>query len=261
MSGAMDGRADAQGRVYQASGDQHIIEHHHHGDPGPDGWTGIESVRQPTSGRIPVTFRDRTELMERLHGAVAPGRSGQIYVLHGMGGCGKTAVAHSLFQYATDVANRVGLWVNASDRAALRGGMLAVAADRGAEEGELLAARNGLRAAADLVWDRLDESGQPWLLVLDNADDPSILQDGWLRSSPRGTVVVTTRQSAARWWAHAELHHVGVLPSEAAAQVLCDLAPETGTIEEARTVAVALARLAERHREQAATAVSSHGAS
>ncbi|MFC4493268.1 tetratricopeptide repeat protein [Streptomyces ovatisporus] len=242
----MEGRADSQGRVYQASGDQHITEHHHHGgsasSPSAQS-SGIESVRRPTGGRAPVVFRDRTELMARLHAAVDAGRGGHVYVLHGMGGSGKTAVAHAVFQYATGVADRVGLWVNASDRATLRGGMLAVAADRGAEEGELLAARNGLRAAADLVWDRLDQSGHPWLLVLDNADDPAVLQDGWLRSSPRGTVLITTRQAAAHWWSDAELHHVDVLPSDAAAQVLCDLAPQTGTVEEARSVADRLGRL------------------
>ncbi|WP_181764079.1 tetratricopeptide repeat protein [Streptomyces albidus (ex Kaewkla and Franco 2022)] len=247
MSGrsAMDGRADSEGRVYQAAGDQQIIEHHHHSS---SDWrvvdsSRIESVRRPTGGRAPAVFRDRTELTERLHTAVEPGNCGQIYVLHGMGGCGKTAVAHEVFRYATDVAKRIGLWVNASDPAALRGGMLAVAADRGAEEGELLAARNGLRAAADLVWDKLDGSEQSWLLVLDNADDPAVLQDGWLRSSPRGTVLVTTRQAAAHRWTDAELHHVGVLPPEAAAQVLCDLAPQTGTVEEARSVADRLGRL------------------
>ena len=48
MSSAMEGRADSQGRVYQASGDQHITEHHHHGvevsGAGPD------SVRRPAFG-------------------------------------------------------------------------------------------------------------------------------------------------------------------------------------------------------------------
>ncbi|MFE9991222.1 tetratricopeptide repeat protein [Streptomyces sp. NPDC005381] len=244
MSERMDGRADSNGRVYQASGDQHIVEHHHHNEVGSVAWEGIESVRQPTGGRAPVVLRDRTELMERLQSAVAPEAGNQVYVLHGMGGCGKTAVARTLFQYATTDGNRVGLWVNAADRTSLRSGMLAVAADMGATEGELIAARNGLRAPADLVWDRLDSSARPWLLVLDNADDPEILQDGgWLRASPRGTILVTTRRAAARWWPHAELHHVGVLPREAAAQVLCDLAPESGTMEEAAEIADRLGRL------------------
>ncbi|MCH6160202.1 tetratricopeptide repeat protein [Streptomyces marispadix] len=241
MSGAMDGRAHDAGRVYQASGDQHITEHHHH--EAVEARYGPDSVRRPAFGRPPVALRDREQLMDRLCGAIDAGTRDQVYVLHGMGGCGKTTVAYALFQHATTGADRVGLWVNASDMATLRGGMLAVAADRGATEGQLQAARSGLRAAADLVWDRLDQSDEPWLLVLDNADDPSILQDGWLRTSPRGTVLVSTRQSAPHWWPYAELHHVGVLPQQAAAQVLCDLAPEAGTSEDAAQIAEKLGRL------------------
>ncbi|MGW1015918.1 tetratricopeptide repeat protein [Streptomyces niveus] len=252
MSGRNDGQAEGQGRVYQASGDQHITEHHHHDRSGrgfglSDGSPssrGPDSVRHPAVGRAPATLRDRDELMLRLRSAVAADAAGEVLVLHGLGGCGKTAVAHTLFRHAANEADRLGLWVNASDHASLRAGMLAVAADRGAGDGELMAARNGLRAAADLVWDRLDASDRPWLLVFDNADDPALLRDGgWLRTSPRGTVLVTTRQSATHWWPAAELLHVGVLPRDDAAQVLCDLAPGTGTAEEARTVADRLGRL------------------
>ncbi len=161
-----------------------------------------------------------------------------------MGGCGKTAVACALFAVATGDGGRVGLWVNASDHASLRAGMLAVAADRGASDGELLAARNGLRPAADLVWQYLDHSAEPWLLVLDNADEPEILRDGnWLRTSPRGTVLVTTRRAAARWWPGAELQYIGVLPRDDAALVLCDLAPHSGTAEQAAQIADRLGRL------------------
>lgn len=240
MNDRNDGRASDQGRVYQASGDQHITEHHHHDVP----WTGPDSVRRPAIGRAPAILRDRTELLGRLEAAVAAGTGNAVFVLHGLGGCGKTAVACALFEHATRQRGHLGLWVNASDQASLRAGMLAVAADRGAVDGELMAARNGLRAAADLVWDRLDQSDQPWLLVLDNADDPAVLRDGgWLRTSPRGTVLVTTRQSATHWWPAAELLHVGVLPREEAAQVLCDLAPGTGSVEDAAAIADRLGRL------------------
>ncbi|MEU0524415.1 tetratricopeptide repeat protein [Streptomyces niveus] len=249
MTGRNDGQAEGRGRVYQASGDQHITEHHHHDLSGrgrSDGSgpsRGPDSVRHPAVGRAPAILRDRDALMLRLRSAVAHDAAGEVLVLHGLGGCGKTAVAHTLFRHAAN-EGRLGLWVNASDHASLRAGMLAVAADRGAGDGELVAARNGLRAAADLVWDRLDASDRPWLLVFDNADDPAVLRDGgWLRTSPRGTVLVTTRQSATHWWPAAELLHVGVLPRDEAAQVLCDLAPGTGTAEEARSVADRLGRL------------------
>ncbi|MFB4426893.1 tetratricopeptide repeat protein [Streptomyces sp. QL37] len=232
-------RAEGRSRIYQASGDQHIVEHHHHAP----GWSGPDSVRRAAVGRPPLVLRDRTAEMARLRAAVEPGVGNGVHVLHGMGGCGKTAVAYALFQHATGQAGRVGLWVNASDLASLRAGMLAVAADRGASDGELIGARSGLRPAADLVWHYLDHSEQPWLLVLDNADDPSVLQDGWLRTSPSGTVIVTTRQPANRWWPGADLLHFGVLPRADAAKVLYDLAPHAGSIEDAAEVADRLGRL------------------
>jgi tetratricopeptide (TPR) repeat protein len=239
----MDGHAEDEGRVYQASGDQHISEHHYHGTPRPEAG-GPDSVRRPAVGRPPVVLRDRDEVMAQLRESLAPGRGGEVYVLHGLGGSGKTAVACEIFQVAVDELGRVGLWVNAADRASLRAGMLAVAAERGADDNELLGARNGHRPAADLVWDYLDRSPEPWLLVLDNADDPSLLRDGsWLRTSPRGVVAVTTRQSAVRWWPGAQLQHIGVLPRADAARVLHDLAPESGTLEQAADVADRLGRL------------------
>ncbi|MGG2459812.1 tetratricopeptide repeat protein [Streptomyces sp. RGM 3693] len=239
----MDGRAEDGGRVYQSSRDQHISEYHYHG--GDElGLSGPDSVRHPAVGRAPVVLRDRAEVLDRLRASVIAGDGGHAFVLHGMGGCGKTAVAYAVFHFATETRGCVGLWVNASERASLRSGMLAVAADRGATDGELLAARNGLRPGADLVWEHLNRSPEPWLLVLDNADDPEILRDGsWLRTSPRGIVVVTTRRAAARWWPGAELQHIGVLPREDAARVLCDLAPQSGTFKQAAEIADRLGRL------------------
>ncbi|MFB7554481.1 tetratricopeptide repeat protein [Streptomyces brevispora] len=244
MSGAMDGRAENDGRVYQTTGDQHITEHHHYTGSGRVAGDGPDSVRRPAVGRTPLVLRDRSEVLARLREGIELGRGSEVYVLHGMGGCGKTAVAQAFFGIATTEYQRVGLWVNAADRAALRAGMLAAAADRGALDGELLAAHQGHRPAADLVWHYLDRSAEPWLLVLDNADDPAILRDGsWLRASPRGTVLVTTRRAAARWWPGAELQHIGVLPRQDAARVLCDLAPHSGTMAQAAEVADRLGRL------------------
>jgi len=185
--------------------------------------------------RPPRILRDRGDLRAALIAALAQG--GGIHVIHGMGGCGKTSLAHWVFHEAVR-QDMVGLWVTASDRMTLRAAMLAVAADRGADQGELVAAYNGQRAAADLVWHYLDRSRQPWLLVVDNADDPLLLAEGgWLRASARGTVLVTTRRAGASLWRGATLHRLDVLPVEDAAQVLCDLAPDAGSLHEAQAVA------------------------
>ncbi|MFC9507095.1 tetratricopeptide repeat protein [Streptomyces sp. NPDC057002] len=250
-------RASGQGRVFQTSGDQYIEEHHHHYDTGaggplfgrqvvpPAGAAGPDSVRMPLVGRAPGILRNREELRALL-GAALAGPGGEVHVVHGMGGCGKTALAYWLFTEAVRAGGRIGFWVNASERMSLRAGMLAVAGDRGAATGELAAAAAGQRAAADLVWHYLDHSSEPWLLVLDNADDPTVLEDGaWLRASGCGTVLVTTRHATSPLWRGPGVnrHALGLLPLEDAAQVLCDLAPDAGDMESARKVAESLGRL------------------
>lgn len=239
------GQASGQGRVYQAAGDQLITENHHHypaqsgGEDtrprGPVPWPAPDSVRTALAERPPRILRDRIALRAALTADLA--QSGSVHVIHGMGGSGKTSLAHWVFHEAVR-QGMVGLWVTASDRMTLRAAMLAVAADRGAGRGELIAAYNGQRAAADLVWHYLDRSEQPWLLVIDNADDPLLLDEGgWLRSSARGTVLVTTRRVRASLWRGATLHRLDVLPIEDAAQVLCDLAPDAGSLRDAQAVA------------------------
>ncbi|KOG32405.1 tetratricopeptide repeat protein [Streptomyces resistomycificus] len=249
-------RASGQGRIFQTSGDQYIEEHHHHYDAGtggplfgrqvvPPAPAAPDSVRMPLVGRTPGVLRDREEL-RRVLGAAVAGPGGEVHVVHGMGGCGKTALAHWLFTEAVREHGRVGFWVNASERMSLRAGMLAVAGDRGAAAGELAAAAAGQRAASDLVWHYLDQSPEPWLLVLDNADDPTVLEDGaWLRAGGRGTVLVTTRHATSALWnvPGVRRHALGVLPLDDAAQILCDLAPDAGDLEAARKVAERLGRL------------------
>ncbi|MBW1597749.1 tetratricopeptide repeat protein [Streptomyces sp. JJ38] len=235
MSEALYGRAVGQGRVYQAAGDQHIVEHHHHHPAGPGPMP--DSVRVPTVGRTPPALRDRNDVRAALREAVAPGGSG-VHVLFGMGGCGKTSIAHALFREVEREQARDCFWVGCADRMTLRSSMLAVAAELGVPEGMIAAAAEGRRPAADLAWAALEGASRPWLLVLDNADAPEILAEGgWLRAARRGTVVVTTRQGTSPVWAGAVRHAVGALPLPDAAQALCDLAPEAGGPEEAREMA------------------------
>lgn len=259
--GSAYGRASGQGRVYQSTGSQFISEHHHHyatvdegslfaphgGDAGGAGGAadrrskaasaGPGSVRVPLVGRRPRVLRDRHELLETLLAGLCR-ETGGIHVLHGLGGIGKTAIAQAAFEEGTRDGGRIGLWVNASEPMTLRAGMLAVAADRGAESGELVAAHGGQRAPADLVWHYLNASAQEWILVLDNADDPDLLhQSAWLRSSSRGTVLVTTRHADPSAWEGAVLHGVDLLPVDDAAQVLRDLAPQAARDGDAESVA------------------------
>ncbi|MFD8913483.1 tetratricopeptide repeat protein [Streptomyces sp. NPDC059575] len=152
-----------------------------------------------------------------------PGASPEEFVFHGTAGSGKTALARDVFDEAV-ARGVVGLWVNAASEVAFRAGMLAVALDRGADPRQVEAARVGQRPAADLVWQHLEASPAPWLLVLDNADDPTVFGDGiWLRRSGRGTVLITTRHGSAPLWQDADRRHLDVLGLDDAVHVLRDL--------------------------------------
>ncbi len=224
--------ADGSSRVYQAAGNQIIVDYSVLQDERPSPgtrlvWASPESVRTPLVTPLSSPFRDRIEVREALLRAIRNPESAAsgLHIVHGMAGSGKTALAQAVFDEAVTGCGVVGLWVNASDGPSFRSGMLAVAHDRGATQQEVDAAREGRRPDADLVWQYLERSPEPWLLVLDNADDPAVFRHGaWLRSSRRGIVLVTTRHRDATEWRLGVTHPLDVLDLAHAVDVLRDLA-------------------------------------
>src|SRR6266851_9916792 len=66
-------------------------------------------------------------------------------------------------------------WVSAADLSSLTGGLVSVAGQLGASEADLEVIRAGGPDGPDRLWALLGVSDRRWLLVLDNADDPSVL--------------------------------------------------------------------------------------
>ncbi|MFF7790791.1 aKG-HExxH-type peptide beta-hydroxylase [Streptomyces sp. NPDC007991] len=167
----------------------------------------------------------------------------RVHVLTGLGGCGKTTVALEVAHRLSPRAGHVW-WVSAADRESLWGALHAVAFDAGADSGEFVRAH-----AADVLWKRLNALTEPWLLVLDNVDDPSFLRApsqplargvGWLRppGTPHGTVLVTSRESRPERWAPwIQVLPVDVLDIDDGARILLDLAPDAGHEREAKELA------------------------
>jgi tetratricopeptide (TPR) repeat protein len=165
---------------------------------------------------------------------------GGCMVLHGLGGCGKSTVArYAAHRWQAEQRGEV-YWV--SSHLDVQQAMLSVAERRGAEPSQVRDARLNLLQAQRLVWDSL-AGGPPWLLVFDDVDDPAVLAGpgrdpaggtGWLRSSPGGQVLVTSRLGDPRCWVPgALLRKVAPLPPEAGARLLTDLAPGAGSAAEA----------------------------
>jgi tetratricopeptide (TPR) repeat protein len=130
----------------------------------------------------------------------------RVHVVHGLGGSGKSTVALVLAHMAMD-RGVATWWITVEGPASIQAGMAALAVELGVTDNQL---RMG--SLPDLVWRRLERHRQPWLLVIDNADDPetdlvtstgSVLDGtGWVRPvpGPFGMVVVTTRNGSARSW-------------------------------------------------------------
>jgi tetratricopeptide (TPR) repeat protein len=205
-------------------------------------------VGPPYGRRVPaLPLRGHADLLADLRDALA-GIGSRVRVLHGLSGCGKTSIALELAHHAREQGITVW-WVSGTDAPGLAEGMRAVAWQVGVSDAELDHGH-----PADALWRHLAEHPGPWLLIVDNADDPSLLAAGtgvladgrgWIRPhpGPRGAVVVTSRE-ARGWGAWCTSHPVGSLTEADAAQVLVDHAgPAAGPPADATRLADRLGRL------------------
>lgn len=171
---------------------------------------------------------------------------GNIVVLHGAGGHGKTTVALSFAQRMLPTGIEIW-WVDATSRESVSQGLLEVALRAGAPRSEVDAAWSNRRSAPDLLWTRLANLRKPWLLILDNADDAEVLSPGgrgWIRTPPsRAMVLVTSRDGRVRSWGRAKLVGVPPLPTPDGVAVLMELAPNAGDREDAAALAERLGGL------------------
>ncbi|MFT7835473.1 NB-ARC domain-containing protein [Saccharothrix sp. BKS2] len=204
----------------------------------------IYSIRPPT-GDLPPRVRGRDPLLSAL-GDLRSEAEPHVRVLHGLGGCGKTTIALELARTAGRNGHQV-FWVSAHQHERLITGMRVIARELGVPENEVEDAWSGHGSAPDLLWHHLDQARRRWLLVIDNADKPDFLAvadgspgdgTGWVRASPAGTTVITTRVGNPQVWGNqAELYPVDVLAVDDAADVLIDIAGHAGDHEDARALA------------------------
>ncbi|MFE6829095.1 tetratricopeptide repeat protein [Streptomyces sp. NPDC057690] len=210
-----------------------------------------ETSLAPPYSLLPRQVRGREDILEELTGVIHTHGTSTARVLTSLGGSGKSTIALELARRC-ERSGAVVWWVSAGDALGLSTGMLGVAGRLGARADELDDARAGRTSVADLVWRYLRDAPDTWLLILDNADDPSLLSaagsvsgnggERWIRQSPpRGTLLVTSRTRDPRQWgAQATLHEVGPLPEHEAAGVLLDLAPAAGERRDAARLAARL---------------------
>ncbi|MEU5957967.1 hypothetical protein [Streptomyces sp. NPDC047525] len=90
------------------------------------------------------------------------------------------------------------------------------------------------------------------MLIIDNADDPNNLEargrlpgdgNGWLRSTKRGLIIVTSRCDAALWGPICHVRKISELSPMDGGKLLLDLAPEAGSYESAQQISTHLGGL------------------
>ncbi|MEV6602402.1 tetratricopeptide repeat protein [Actinoplanes sp. NPDC051346] len=216
----------------------------------PAGMTSLD-VPEATVGE---QIRGRASLITELTGMYEREARNmvRVRVLHGMGGVGKTTIA----RHVGGVLRRRGIlvwFVSAAEQADLDAGMRQLADSLGASRYELT---DGWARAPDVLWRHLEAYSRRWLLIIDNADDLSLLaphghslaqKRGWIRpvGTRRGAIIVTSRNGDAQTWGDwCRLHPVGMLSTADGAQVLLDLAgPDSGTRDQAAALATRLGGL------------------
>ncbi|CAE6439355.1 unnamed protein product [Rhizoctonia solani] len=104
----------------------------------------------------------------------------KVCIVHGLGGAGKTQIALKVVERTYDKWKDV-IFVDATTQESIESALKEVA----------VAKRAGDTHKAALQW--LESNHGPWLLILDNADDPSIPMRNYIPRGNHGSIIITTR--------------------------------------------------------------------
>ncbi|GHO64345.1 tetratricopeptide repeat protein [Ktedonobacter sp. SOSP1-52] len=179
-------------------------------------WTALWTVPFPRN----THFTGRHELLDQLTVQLTPLASSQptalrraaltqAQVIKGLGGIGKTQIAVEYAYRAREMGHYIHtLWIAAASEETLLMSFAALAEQLPSisfkEETDQ---RKLVRAV--IRW--LEQCQEPWLLILDNADDLSMVQP-YLPVQGQGSLLFTTRSSAVGWLAPSlEVSAMGVI--------------------------------------------------
>ncbi|KAF7328637.1 Nephrocystin-3 [Mycena sanguinolenta] len=104
----------------------------------------------------------------------------KIYLLHGLGGTGKTQIALKFIKESSSCFSDIFL-IDSSTNGTIEAGLKNIAIVKGF----------GGSLQDGLLW--LASQVEAWLLVFDNADDPSIDLRGFIPKCDHGNIIITSR--------------------------------------------------------------------
>ncbi|CCO35944.1 Calcium-independent phospholipase A2-gamma [Rhizoctonia solani AG-1 IB] len=158
---------------------EHIDGTVHVSDPRDGGPTKITdgTCPAPTPG-----YTGREDMIEVAQSCILGQDSAEqiVCVMYGLGGAGKTQLALRVVERTRGHWADV-IYIDASNQDSIEAGL----------QGVSVARKTGDTFEHALRW--LESHPGPWLLVMDNADDPSLPLRGYLPSGGHGSIIITTR--------------------------------------------------------------------
>ncbi|KAJ7678381.1 hypothetical protein B0H17DRAFT_109612 [Mycena rosella] len=124
-------------------------------------------------------FHGRESILATMVKYYADTRKQQIFLLHGLGGAGKTQIALKFVEDSSQFSDV--FFIDASTPETIDTGLMNIAVSK----------NSGSNAQDALQW--LSRTTEEWLLVFDNADDPKINLHSYFPRCRHGNIVITSR--------------------------------------------------------------------
>ncbi|KEP45630.1 kinesin light chain [Rhizoctonia solani 123E] len=156
-----------------------------------DGEIGIQpatanTIMPPTVRRCPAPspiFTGCEQKINKVESCIAGSTiERKVCIVYGLGGAGKTQIALKVVERTYDKWKEV-MFVDASTQESIENALKGIA----------VAKQVGNTFKAALQW--LECCHEPWLLILDNADDPSLSIRDYITRGNHGSIIITTRLS------------------------------------------------------------------
>ncbi|QRV95554.1 kinesin light chain [Ceratobasidium sp. AG-Ba] len=174
----------------------------------PNGVSRMQCLKE-CPAPTPV-YTERQKLIEKAIKcltATAPNR--RVFVFHGLGGAGKTQLALQLVKRMREHWSEI-IYINASSTEAMSSTLKEVAVSRGIGDSH----------ADTIRW--LGKGNKSWLLIFDNADDPSLNLHRYFPAGANGRILITTRSRTVAFLAQGPEPecHVSKMESQEALELL-----------------------------------------
>ncbi|KAJ7724142.1 P-loop containing nucleoside triphosphate hydrolase protein [Mycena metata] len=167
----------------------------------------------PPHSRI---FCGRQEILTKMHQSFSDTGIQHTYVLHGLGGAGKTQIALKFIKESSSRFSDI-FFIDTSTIATIDTGLKNIAVLK----------NFGDSPQDGLLW--LTSKVEEWLLLFDNADDPSINLKDFIPQCNHGNIIITSRNPGLRVYARSNSSLVSDMEKEDAVALLLKSALQEAT--------------------------------